>query len=50
MLQKLRSSGLTADKETVKLILKSVDPFGVDKRKRQKLTRREYHSCGPNQT
>ena len=41
MLQKLRSSGLTADKETVRLILKSLDPVGVDKRKRRKLTRRE---------
>ena len=50
MLQKLRSSGLTADKETVRLILKSLDPVGVDKRKRRKLTRREYHSFGPNHT
>ena len=48
MLQKLRSSGLTADKETVRLILKSLDPVGVDKRKRRKLTRREYHSFGPS--
>ena len=31
MLQKLHSSGLTADKETVKLILKSLDPAGDDK-------------------
>ena len=50
MLQKLRSSGLTADKETVRLILKSLDPVGVDTRKRRKLTRREYHSFGPNHT
>ena len=50
MLQKLRSSGLTADKETVRLILKSLDPVGVDKRKSRKLTRREYHSFGPNHT
>ena len=42
MLQKLRSSGLTADKETVRLILKSLDFVGVDKRKTRKLTRREY--------
>ena len=40
MLQKLRSSGLTADKETVGLILKSLDP----------VTRREYHSFVPNHT
>ena len=50
MLQKLHSSGLAADKETVRLILKSLDPVGVDKRKSRKLTRREYHSFGPNHT
>ena len=50
MLQKLRDSGLTADKETVMLILKSLDPVGVDERQRRKLTRREYHSFGPNHT
>ena len=44
----LRSSGLTADKETVRLILKSLDPVVVDKRRRRKLTLREYHSFGPN--
>ena len=38
MLQKLRSSGLTAD------------PVGVDRRKRRKFSRREYHSFGPNYT
>ena len=42
------SSGLKADKETVRLILKSLDPVGVDRRKRWKLTRRENHSFGPN--
>ena len=50
MLQKLHSSGLTADKETVRLILKSLDLVGVDKRKRRKLTPRRYHSFGPNHT
>ena len=50
MLQKLRSSALTADKEAVRLILKSLDPVGVGKRKRRKLTRRKYHSFGPNHT
>ena len=50
MLQKSRSSGLTDDKETVRLILNSLDPAGVDKRKRQKLTNREYLSFGPNYT
>ena len=50
MLQKLRSSRLTADKETVRLILKSLDPAGVDRRKSRTLTRHEYHSFGPNHT
>ena len=50
MLQKLRSSGLTADKETVRLTLKSLDPVGVDRRKRRKLTRHKCHSFGPNHT
>ena len=50
MLQKLRSNGLTTDKETVSLTLKSLDPVGVDRRNRRKLTRREYHSFGPNHT
>ena len=50
MLQKLRSSRLTADKETVRLILKSLDLVGFEKRKRRKLTHREYHSFGPNHT
>ena len=50
MVQKLHSSGLTADKETVRLILKSLDPVAVDKGNRWKLTRREYHSFGPSHT
>ena len=50
MLQKLHNNGLTADKETVRLILKSLDPVGVDKRKRRKLTSQEYYSFGPNHT
>ena len=48
MLQMLRSTGLTADKETARLMLKSPDPVGFDKRKRWKLTRREHHSFGQN--
>ena len=40
MLQKLHSSGLTVNKETIRLILKPLTTFGVDKRKRQTLTRR----------
>ena len=50
MLQKLRSSRLTADKENIRLILKSLDPLGVNKRERRKLTAREYHSFGSNHT
>ena len=34
ILQKLHSSGLTADNETIRVKLKSLDPVGVDKRKR----------------
>ena len=49
-LQKLHSSGLTVDKKTLRLMLKSLDPVGVDKKKGRKLTRREYHSFGPNHT
>ena len=36
MLQKLRSSGLTPNKETFRLILKSLDLVAVDRRKRWK--------------
>ena len=50
MLQKLRSSRFKADKETVRLTLKSLDPVGFEKRKRRKLTLREYNSFGPNHT
>ena len=50
MLQKLRSSRLTADKENIRLILKSLDPLGVNKRERRKLTAREYRSFGSNHT
>ena len=50
MLQKLRNSNLTADKENVRLILKSLDPVGADRWKRQKLPRCKYHSFGPNHT
>ena len=46
----LHSNGLTADKETVKLILKSLDPAGDHKRKRRRLTRCENNSFGPNHT
>ena len=44
MLQKVRSSRLTADEVTIRLILKSLNSVGVDRRKRQRLRRREYHS------
>ena len=50
MLQKSHSSRSTADKETARLILKSLDPACVDKRKRRKLTQCEYHSFGPDHT
>ena len=50
MLQKLRNSRLTADKEKVRLILKSLDLVGVDRWKRQKLPRCKYHLFGRNHT
>ena len=50
MLQKLHSNELTADKETVGLISKSLGAVGVNKRKRRKRARREYHSFGSNHT
>ena len=37
MLQKLHSSGLTADKKIVRLILKSLDPVGLTKERDENL-------------
>ena len=46
--QKLRQKGLVCDRETVRLIVLSLDPEGVDLRSKHKLIRRTYRSVGPN--
>ena len=48
MTQKLRNSGVTIDRETVRLCIKSLDPEGVDNRTAHRLYRRVYTSVGPN--
>lgn len=50
MHQKLSMNGFTVDHETVRLILKSLDPDGVELRANHRLTRRKYVSSGPNHT
>ena len=50
MHQQLRKNGLVVDKETTRLIIKSLDPEKVAERKRKRLTRRVYVSHGPNNT
>ena len=46
--QKLRQMGVTTNRETVRLILKAVDPDGVMNRSKHRLRRRIYISKGPN--
>ena len=49
MHQKLQNEyGLTTDRETVRKVLKGLDPEGVQNRSRKRLRRRKYHSPGPN--
>ena len=49
MHQRLRTDyGLVADRKTVRRILKTLDPDGVERRSKRKLKRRKYHSKGPN--
>ena len=50
MHQKIRLNGLTTDRETVRLVLKALDPDGVEERLRKKLRRRKYISKGSNFT
>jgi len=40
--------GLQVRKEDVRLILRELDPRGVDDRMRRRLVRRSYHAVGPN--
>jgi len=49
MHQRLRLDyGLVVSRETVRVILKSLDPESVARRSRNRLKRREYRSKGPN--
>ena len=50
MRQKLRSKGLAVSRETVRVIIKSLDPAGVERRSGRKLQRRVYRCPGPNFT
>ena len=50
MLQKLMMNIFIIDHESVRLILKELDPLGVEQRARHRLTRRSYISTGPNNT
>ena len=49
MWRKLRRKGFHVTQETVRKILKLVDPDGVEARTRCRLSRRRYSVCGPNQ-
>ena len=48
MHMKLREQGFVVDKETVRIVLKSLDPQGVEKRSAHRLQRRVYRCAGPN--
>lgn len=48
MHQKLRSNGINADRETVRLGLKYLDPDGVESRTAHRFLRRRYVNKGPN--
>ena len=48
MYAKLQESGFSVRKETVRLILKELDPDGVNIRRSRRLLRRAYYAKGPN--
>ena len=48
--QKLRMEGVTTSHETVRLIIKSLDPKGNKSRTGHRLKRRKFISPGPNYT
>ena len=48
MHQKLRMKGVVTNRETICLIIKTLDPLGVELRKSNKLKRPMYTSRGPN--
>ena len=45
---KLRHNGFIVDSETVRHVLKALDPEGVKQRKAHRLRRRIYRCAGPN--
>ena len=49
MHQKLGLSyGLVVDRETVRVVMKALDPEGVERRSQRRLVRRKYHAAEPN--
>ena len=48
MHNKCLESGIEVDKESVRLLIKCLDPIGVKLRNARKLTRRTYRNNGPN--
>ena len=48
MYTKCLTHGLNVTRESVRLIVKDLDPDGVSRRQRRRLLRRSYFSCGPN--
>ena len=50
MHKNLRSKGLTVDRETVRFVLRELDPEGVESRAQHRLHRRLYTCLGPNYT
>jgi len=48
MTQWLVSQGIVTDRETVRLILRELDPNGVESRQSHRFRRRQYLSRGPN--
>lgn len=48
MHQTLTRKGISVDRDTVRLVLKEMDPKGVEIRSKHKLKRRKYFAAGPN--
>ena len=44
----LQNKGICCRREDVRLMMRALDPDGVDLRRRRRLRRRRYHSLGPN--
>ena len=42
------SHSLVVDRETVRAVMKALDPEGVERRSQHRLVRRNYHAKGPN--